>query len=70
MHLKGAAELDLTKCHIPDTVDEYRRQSFLVKFNVVKLYIGANVADIGEEAIAAGSLKEIFLDDNNTDFVL
>lgn len=36
----------------------------------MKLYIGANVADIGEEAIAAGSLKEIFLDDNNTDFVL
>ena len=54
--------------HIPDTVMSIGDKAFWC--SVVKLYIGANVADIGEEAIAAGSLKEIFLDDNNTDFVL
>ena len=37
---------------------------------IYKLYIGANVSEIGELAIAAAMTDEIYLDKNNTNYIL
>ena len=58
----------LEEVHIPDTVMSIGDNAFWC--SVVKLYIGANVSDIGEKAVASTLMEEVYLDDNNKDFVL
>ena len=55
--------------YIPDTVISIGDNAFWGN-TIYKLYIGANVSEIGELAIAAAMTDEIYLDKNNTNYIL
>ena len=55
--------------YIPDTVISIGDNAF-ENTTVKKLYIGANVSEIGEFAIASYMMYEIYLDKNNTNYIL
>ena len=64
-----SAGVGFDEVYIPDTVVSIGDKAFW-RNTIYKLYIGANVSEIGELAIAAAMTDEIYLDKNNTNYIL
>lgn len=64
-----SAGVGFDEVYIPDTVISIGDKAFWEN-TIHKLYIGANVSEIGELAIAAAMTDEIYLDKNNTNYIL